>query len=491
MSQTHAPPPSCRVFLVISVQYSVREGREGGYDGTVLLSRTFRTDFGTSCVRPRRSAAEMPGGHCQVRSPKPRHSIYSLTDSSDVGPEEEEVDDVMPRLTPLEKLTTDMCKDETTIKELIIGRRVGFYKVRGEIGCGTFSRVKLAFHALTKDKVALKILDKTRLDSQAQRLLSKEIHSMELLQHPNVVQLYEVVETPSRLYLVLEYAGGGDLHNRICSEGKLSDSASKITFAQVLSAIKYMHNMNVIHRDLKAENVLFTCSGCLKVADFGFSTQVSNRSDALDTFCGSPPYAAPELFKDESYLGPPVDVWAMGVLLFFMVTGTMPFRADTMGKLRRSIIEGAFTVPPWVPGPCQRLIKGILKPVPTERYALDQMLGCDWLLPVEFPWLMLPSEPESPVGSLLDSEGLDEEEEEEVRSSLEELGFTTEHLRNNQLKDSRSPITGVHRILLHRARKRRGCDSLPVVRGMVRDPKREGLRAYRGLRHSSKLCVVS
>ncbi|XP_044030069.1 serine/threonine-protein kinase NIM1 isoform X2 [Siniperca chuatsi] len=409
----------------------------------------------------------MPGGQYQVTSTKLHHSLYSLTDSSDVGPEDEEADAPL-HFTPLQKLTADMCKDEKTIKELIIGRRVGFYKVRGEIGCGTFSRVKLAFHALTRDKVALKILDKTRLDAHAQRLLSREISSMELLQHPNVVRLYEVVETPSRLYLVLEYAGGGDLHNKICTEGKLSDNTSKITFAQILSAIKYMHNINVIHRDLKAENVLFTSSGCVKVADFGFSTRVPNRNDALDTFCGSPPYAAPELFRDECYLGPPVDVWAMGVLLFFMVTGTMPFRAETMGKLRRCIIEGAYTIPPWVPGPCQRLIKGILKANPAERYAVDQMLGCDWLLPVEFPWSLVPPEPASPLQSLLDSErgDLEEEEQEEVRSMLEELGFTAEHLRNNQPKDSRSPVTGVHRILLHQAQKRRGCDTPPVVRGM-------------------------
>ncbi|KAL4005047.1 hypothetical protein ACER0C_004760 [Sarotherodon galilaeus] len=402
----------------------------------------------------------MPGGQYQVASARLHHSLYSLTDSSDVGPEDEETDN----LTPLEKLTRDI---------------IGFYKVRGEIGYGTFSRVKLAFHALTRDKVALKILDRTRLDAEAQRLLSREISSMEALHHPNVIRLYE-------------YAGGGDLHSRICSEGKLSDSASKITFAQILSAIKYMHSINIIHRDLKAENVLFTIDGCVKVADFGFSTQVSNRNNALDTFCGSPPYAAPELFRDESYLGPPVDVWAMGVLLFFMVTGTMPFRAETMGKLRRCVIEGNYTIPPWVPGPCQRLIKGILKLVPSERYAIDQMLGCDWLLPVEFPWSFLPSDSMTTLQSLMVSENASlEEEVEEVRSSLEKLGFTGEHLQNNQLKDSRSPITGVYRILLHQVQKKKGCDSPPVVRGMVRDPKREGLRAYRGLRHTSKFCVLS
>ncbi|KAL6097151.1 uncharacterized protein ACO6RY_06310 [Pungitius sinensis] len=434
----------------------------------------------------------MPGSECQVEIAKRHHSLHSLSDSS----EADEGAEGPPPLTPLQKLTADMCKDEKTIKDLIIGRRVGFYKVRGEIGCGTFSRVKLGFHALTKDKVALKILDKSRLDSQAHRLLYKEISNMECLHHPNVVRLFEVVETPSRLYLVLEYAGGGDLHSRIAAEGKLSDNASKIIFSQILSAIKYMHDINVIHRDLKAENVLLTCSGCVKVADFGFSTQVSNRSVALDTFCGSPPYAAPELFRDECYLGAPVDVWAMGVLLFFMVTGTMPFRAETLGKLRRCVIECAYTVPPWVPGPCQRLIKGILKGDPAERHAVDQMLGCDWLLPVQFPWTLATPELSRPLQSMLDSERSDlaeevEQVEEEVRSSLRELGFSTEHLPNSPPKNSRSPVTGVYRILLHQAQRRRGCDSPPVVRGMVRDPKREGLRAYKGLRHTSKLCVLS
>ncbi|XP_062868257.1 serine/threonine-protein kinase NIM1 [Trichomycterus rosablanca] len=430
----------------------------------------------------------MPPNTARV-SAAPRHSLYSLTDSSDCSPDSgEEEEDAQRRLTPLEKLTLKMCHDEKTIKELTVGRRVGFYKVCGEIGCGNFSKVKLAFHALTKDKVAIKVLDKMRLDLQTQRMLSREVSTMESLYHPNVLRLFEVIETPGRLYLVLEYAGGGDLHTRIVLQGKLSDLESKLVFAQILSAVKHMHDNNIIHRDLKAENVLYTRSMCVKVADFGFSTRIASHAQMLETFCGSPQYAAPELFQDRSYMGPPVDVWAMGVLLFFMVAGTAPFRADTIPKLRRCVLQGAYVLPTWVSAPCRRLIQGILRLDPAERCAVDQMCGCEWLLPVEILRPGLPLSQLSPVNLLTGGAG---PERDEVRAALQELGVTEEHILNNQGKKIRSPITGMYRIVLHRIQRDRGSERVPMIAGVVKDPKRDSLRTYRNLRHTSKLCVVS
>lgn len=246
------------------------------------------------------------------------------------------------------------------------------------------------------------------------------------------------------------------------------------------------HDNGIIHRDLKAENIFQSSSGLVKVGDFGFSI-CSRRDELLETFCGSPPYAAPELFRAERYVGAFVDVWALGVLLFFMVTGTLPFRADSVPRLRHLILAGAYAMPPWVPRPCQRLIQGILQPQPSQRWALDQMLGCEWLLPVEMPRQPAPPQPDPLHLVVVEPQELSSEEAK-VWAALQELGVTAGHIRNGQGCGSRSEITGLYRILQHRMHRKQHAEVPPIIMQLTSDPRMERLRAYR---HTSKLCVIS
>lgn len=257
--------------------------------------------------------------------------------------------------------------DQRWQKEALLGRRIGLYRFRGELGQGNFSTVRLAFHQLTRDKVAVKVIDKSRLDPRTQRMLAREISNMDAAAHPNIIRLFEVVESLSKIHLVLEYAGGGELFNRVTSDGRLKEGDAVAVFAQLLSAVSYLHALAIIHRDIKAENVFISRRLKVKLGDLGFSTRVSELDQALTTFCGSPPYAAPELYKDSSYAGPGVDVWALGVLLFFILTAEMPFRANTVSALKRHILAGVFTFPSHVTSMAQDLIKKILIQEPHLR----------------------------------------------------------------------------------------------------------------------------
>uniref|UniRef100_A0A8D8F3Q0 non-specific serine/threonine protein kinase n=1 Tax=Culex pipiens TaxID=7175 RepID=A0A8D8F3Q0_CULPI len=263
--------------------------------------------------------------------------------------------------------------------QVALGRRIGLYRFCGDIGRGNFSRVKLAVHQLTKDKVAIKVVDTSRLDAKALRMLSREVTTLESVFHPFILRLFEVIETLGKIHLISEWVQGGELYNRIAEEGPLEEYHAAVIFHQLLLAVKHLHNLGYVHRDIKAENVLMVSDDRVKLADFGFSTQLINGPwQHLDTFCGSPPYAAPELFSDDHYIGGPVDIWALGVLVYFMLHAKMPFKASTVPLLRTAVLRGEFEISSTLSLPCCRVIQRILVMAPSRRPTIEQLLKCQW-----------------------------------------------------------------------------------------------------------------
>jgi len=247
---------------------------------------------------------------------------------------------------------------------------IGKYRLLKTIGKGNFAKVKLAKHIPTGKEVAIKIIDKTQLNPGSLQKLFREVRIMKTLDHPNIVKLFQVIETEKTLYLVMEYASGGEVFDYLVLHGRMKEKEARAKFRQIVSAVQYCHQKKIIHRDLKAENLLLDSEMNIKIADFGFSNEFV-PGNKLDTFCGSPPYAAPELFQGKKYDGPEVDVWSLGVILYTLVSGSLPFDGSTLRELRERVLRGKYRIPFYMSTDCENLLKKFLVLNPTRRASLE------------------------------------------------------------------------------------------------------------------------
>ncbi|KAL7604614.1 CBL-interacting serine/threonine-protein kinase 20 [Lactuca sativa] len=254
------------------------------------------------------------------------------------------------------------------------------YEIGKLLGQGTFAKVYHARKLKTKKSVAVKVIEKGKvMENNLIDQIKREISTMRLVRHPNVVQLYEVMASKTKIYFAMEYVKGGELFNKI-AKGRLKEEAARKYFQQLIAAVDYCHSRGVYHRDLKPENLLLDESGNLKVTDFGLSALVdSKRNDGLlHTTCGTPAYVAPEVIHKKGYDGEKADIWSCGVILFVLLAGYLPFNDPNLMGMYRKISKGEFKCPSWFPPEVKKLLSRILDPNPNTRMTLDKIMENPW-----------------------------------------------------------------------------------------------------------------
>nr|QSH71605.1 CBL-interacting protein kinase [Hedychium coronarium] len=289
-----------------------------------------------------------------------------------------------------------------------VGRtRVGKYELGRTLGEGNFAKVKFAKDVETGESVAIKIFDKDKiLRHKMVGQIKREISTMKLIRHPNVIRMHEVIASKTKIYLVLEFVDGGELFDKIARNGKLKEDEARKYFQQLINAVDYCHSRGVFHRDLKPENLLLDATGVLKISDFGLSAlpQQVREDGMLYTTCGTPNYVAPEVIKDKGYDGAKADIWSCGVILFVLMAGYLPFEETNLVSLYKKvtyhnahsdisyetglplmlvvnasqIFKAAFSCPNWFSTSAKKLIKRILDPNPQTRIAIPQIIENEW-----------------------------------------------------------------------------------------------------------------
>ncbi|KAG7468433.1 hypothetical protein MATL_G00142840 [Megalops atlanticus] len=239
--------------------------------------------------------------------------------------------------------------------------------------------VKLGVHCVTCQKVAIKIVNREKLSESVLMKVEREIAILKLIEHPHVLKLHDVYENKKYLYLVLEHVSGGELFDYLVKKGRLTPKEARKFFRQIISALDFCHSHSICHRDLKPENLLLDEKNNIRIADFGMaSLQVGDS--LLETSCGSPHYACPEVIRGEKYDGRKADVWSCGVILFALLVGALPFDDDNLRNLLEKVKLGVFHMPHFIPPDCQNLLRGMIEVDATKRLTLEQIQKHTWYI---------------------------------------------------------------------------------------------------------------
>jgi serine/threonine protein kinase len=337
------------------------------------------------------------------------------------------------------------------------GDVIGEYVLGETIGKGTFGKVKLGLHLLTGEKVAVKILEKKRIVQAADvERVAREIKILKRNRHPNVIQLYEVIDSPERIFLIMEHVDGGEMFEYIVAHHRIREPEAAFLFRQIVDGLAYLHSNEVTHRDLKPENLLLQSNRhhsvrqqpqqpppstlLVKIVDFGLSN-MHDGGRLLRTACGSPCYAAPEMIQGRLYHGPVADMWSLGVVLFAMVCGFLPFEDSNTNLLYKKILSANYKMPTFLSANAQDLIRHILETDPAKRYTVDKIRQHPWLADVSAPDL---------TGFDVGGSGKSDEvkaRHELVLNQLESLGLARDEIQGALAKKAYNRFTASYYLL--------------------------------------------
>lgn len=270
-------------------------------------------------------------------------------------------------------------------------KAVGNYTLQRVIGEGTYGKVRLGLHRLTNTRVAIKQVPKAHSAS-----LTREIHHHRRLHHPNVIKLYEVIATEQNIWMVSELCAGGELYDYLVERQTLPEPEARRIFGQLCLALAYIHAKGIVHRDLKLENVLLDERCNVKLGDFGF-TREYEANKLMDTFCGTTGYAAPEMLAAKRYTGEQVDIWSLGIILYALLCGALPFDDDDETIMKSKILKGEFEIPDVLSPEAQDLIQLILQRDPAKRPSIKAILAHPWFSKVLATTSMSTLEESSPL----------------------------------------------------------------------------------------------